>query len=170
MPGKIPGRIDTPIGNLITGIFIRRLRNLTIDTEKGRRFREEHRGHGVNLVRNHMGDLAAAGVRQVGRIAGVAAGRPVLEDGEVMDAGHGGVVHGIPAAVRVGWTSPRRSTSTGGPCTVRGMADAVPGLAFVGLPFQYSVASPTLMGMGVPCLPGCSASKLVPCARTPVSP
>jgi putative flavoprotein involved in K+ transport len=24
----------------------------------------------------------------------------------------------------------------------------VPGLAFVGLPFQYSVASPTLMGMG----------------------
>jgi putative flavoprotein involved in K+ transport len=30
----------------------------------------------------------------------------------------------------------------------RGLATNVPGLAFVGLPFQYSVASPTLMGMG----------------------
>jgi len=30
----------------------------------------------------------------------------------------------------------------------RGLVEAVPGLAFVGLPFLYSVASPTLMGMG----------------------
>ncbi|HWT34313.1 MAG TPA: hypothetical protein VN107_11145 [Microbacterium sp.] len=31
---------------------------------------------------------------------------------------------------------------------LRYLADAVPGLGFVGLPFQYSIASPTLMGMG----------------------
>ena len=36
----------------------------------------------------------------------------------------------------------------GWPAHERGLATAVPGLAFLGLPFQYSVASPTLMGMG----------------------
>ena len=38
-------------------------------------------------------------------------------------------------------------TERGGVAHERGIADEVPGLAFVGLPFQYSVASPTLMGM-----------------------
>jgi putative flavoprotein involved in K+ transport len=147
VPGEVPGRIDTPIGNLIMGIFIRRLRNLTIDTEKGRRFREEHRGHGVNLVRNHMSDLATAGVRHVGRIAGARDGRPVLEDGEMLDATT--VVWCTGSLPQYDWLDiPAAFDGAGWPRQIRGIADAVPGLAFVGLPFQYAVASPTLMGMG----------------------
>ncbi len=146
-PGQIPGRIDTPIGNLISGIFIRRLRNLTVDTEKGRRFREEHRGHGVNLVRNHLADLTAAGVRQVGRITGVRLGHPVLEDGASIEAET--VVWCTGSRPRYEWADiPAAFDAHGWPVHERGLATAVPGLAFMGLPFQYSVASPTLMGMG----------------------
>lgn len=147
VPGEVPGRIDTPIGNLISEIFIRRLRNTTIDTEKGRRFREEHRGHGVNLVRNHMADLRKAGIRHVGRVAGVVEGRPVLEDGEAIDAAT--VVWATGSLPRHDWIDiPAVFDADGWPEHERGMASSVPGLAFVGLPFQYSVASPTLMGMG----------------------
>jgi len=147
VPGEVPGRIDLPLGNLISGIFIRRLRNLTIDTEKGRRFRDEHRGHGVNLVRNHLRDLLKAGVRHVGRIAGARDGRPVLEDGEMLDVGT--VVWCTGSLPQYDWLDIPEAFGAGGwPHHVRGVAEAVPGLAFVGLPFQYSVASPTLMGMG----------------------
>ena len=147
VPGEVPGRIDTPIGNMISGIFIRRLRGLTIETEKGRRFREEHRGHGVNLVRNHMRDLARAGVRHVGRIAGVTQGRPVLTDGEALDVAT--VVWCTGSLPQYDWLDiPDAFDAHRWPHQVRGIAEAVPGLAFVGLPFQYSVASPTLMGMG----------------------
>jgi len=145
-PGQVPGRVDTPIGNLIAGIAIRRLRGLTLDTARGRQFVAEHRGHGVNLVRNHLADLDRAGVRRTGRLTGVTDGLPVV-DGEPMDAATIVWCTGsrpdlafldIPAAIGAdGW-----------PDHVRGLATHVPGLAFVGLPFQYSVASPTLMGMG----------------------
>lgn len=147
VPGEVPGRIDTPIGNLISEIFIRRLRNTTIDTEKGRRFQEEHRGHGVNLVRNHMTDLRKAGIRHVARVAGVVRGRPVLEDGHAVDAAT--VVWATGSLPRHDWVDiPAAFDTRGWPAHERGVVPAVPGLAFVGLPFQYSVASPTLMGMG----------------------
>ncbi|MFE6735862.1 flavin-containing monooxygenase [Microbacterium sp. NPDC057650] len=146
-PGQVPGRIDTPIGNLISSIFIRRLRNTTIDTEKGRRFMQEHQGHGVNLVRNHESDLERKGVRRVGRVAGASEGRPVLEDGSVLDPAT--VVWCTGSLPVLEWLEiPAAFGPNGRPAHARGMVTAVPGLAFVGLPFQYSAASPTLMGMG----------------------
>ncbi|MBD3941179.1 NAD(P)-binding domain-containing protein [Microbacterium sp. NEAU-LLC] len=146
-PGQVPGRVDTVIGNLIAGVAIRRLRGLTLDTERGRRFAAEHRGHGVNLVRNHLSDLDRAGIRRVGRVTGVAGGRPVLDGVEASDA------------TTVVWCTGSRPDlafidiadafdAEAWPDHERGLATRVPGLAFVGLPFQYSVASPTLMGMG----------------------
>ncbi|MDL9978097.1 flavin-containing monooxygenase [Microbacterium sp. ASV49] len=146
-PGEVPAPIDTPIGNLMASIFIRRLRNTTIDTERGRRFRDEHAGHGVNLVRNHMAQLEKAGVRHVGRVAGAVDGWPVLDDGEPVDAAT--VIWCTGSLPRLDWVDiPAAFDSHGWPSHERGMATAVPGLAFMGLPFQYSVASPTLMGMG----------------------
>lgn len=145
-PGQVPGRIDTPIGNLISDIFIRRLRNATSDTEKGRRAWEERRGHGVNLVRNHLSDLRRAGIRQVGRVAGVDAGRPVLEDGERLDPKT--IVWCTGSRPILDWIDIPGFADDQGVRHERGMSTVVPGLAFMGLPFQYSIASPTLMGMG----------------------
>lgn len=145
-PGQVPGRIDTPIGNLIAGIAIRRLRGLTIDTERGRRFMAENRGHGVNLVRNHLSDLDRAGVRRVARVTGASGGRPVV-DGEPMDAAT--IVWCTGSLPELAFLDiPAAFGADGWPQHERGIVTQVPGLAFVGLPFQYSVASPTLMGMG----------------------
>lgn len=145
-PGQIPGRIDTPIGNLISSIFIRRLRNLTLDTEKGRQAAEAQRGHGVNLVRNHMSDLRKAGIRQVGRVAGIEDGLPVLEDGERLDPAT--IVWCTGSRPVMDWIEIPDFADEQGVRHERGLSTTVPGLAFMGLPFQYSIASPTLMGMG----------------------
>ena len=85
-PGHVPIDIDTPIGNLMGGIFIRRLRSITIDTAEGRAMKREGLEHGVMLVRNSLADLERAGVVQVGRIERVEAGRPVTADGTAIDA------------------------------------------------------------------------------------
>lgn len=147
VPGQVPGRIDTPIGNLIAGVAIRRLRGLTMDTARGRRFRAEHAGHGVNLVRNHIGDLTRAGVRHVGRIESVREGAPALADGELIESST--IVWCTGSRPRLHWIDiPAAFGPDGMPAHERGVATAVPGLGFVGLPFLYSVASPTLMGMG----------------------
>lgn len=147
VPGQIPGRVDTPIGNLIAGMAIRRLCGTTMDTEKGRRFREEHAGHGVNLVRNHIGDLTRAGIRHVGRIESVRDSAPALEGGERIEAST--IVWCTGSRPQHDWIDiPAAFAPDGAPAHVRGVATEVPGLGFLGLPFQYSVASPTLMGMG----------------------
>jgi putative flavoprotein involved in K+ transport len=98
------------------------------------------------LIRNKLADLDGAGVRRVGRITGVAAGRPVTDDGEAL----------LPATV-VWCTGSRPDLSwldldgvldeDGEPRHTEGVADGVPGLAFVGLDFQYSAASGTIQGM-----------------------
>ncbi|WP_164520370.1 flavin-containing monooxygenase [Specibacter cremeus] len=146
-PGEVPFRVDTPLGNLLSGVFLRHLLRVTLDTKRGQRFLKEHRGHGVNRVRNHGRDLADAGVRQVGRVVGVSDGRPALEDGEIVDATT--VVWCTGSLPDLGWIDiPAAFGGNGLPAHVRGLAVGVPGLAFVGLPFQYSPLSAALIGMG----------------------
>ena len=145
-PGHVPIDIDRPLGNLMTAIFIRRLRNTTIDTEKGRAVRAQNAGHGVMLVRNSLKDLARAGVVQVGRIDSVEAGRPVTADGTAIDAAT--VVWCTGSRPELGWIDLDGVVDERGlPIEHRGVASGCPGLGFVGMPFQYSVASETLMGM-----------------------
>jgi putative flavoprotein involved in K+ transport len=148
-PGQVPGDIDTPIGNLVGRIFIRRLLRTTIETERGRAMRERARGHGVNLVRNTLRDLDRAGITRVGRITGVDRARlPEAEGRGPLDVAT--VVWATGSAPDLTWLAMDGVLDERGlPDEYRGMARSVPGLAFVGLPFQYSVASSTLMGMGV---------------------
>jgi putative flavoprotein involved in K+ transport len=145
-PGHVPVDIDTPIGNVLTGIFINRLRRVTIDTEKGRATKAAARGHGVMLVRNKVADLERAGVELVGRIEHVEAGRPVTADGAVIQAAT--VIWCTGSRPELSWIRIDGVTDDAGyPIEQRGMATGCPGLAFVGMPFQYSLMSATLMGM-----------------------
>lgn len=145
-PGHVPVNIDNPIGNLMTGIFIRRLRNTTIDDEKGRAMKAIALHHGVMLIRNKVAHLERAGVRLVGRIDRIEAGRPVTADGTAIDAAT--VVWCTGSRPDLGWIDIEGVTDAAGyPVEYRGMASGCPGLAFVGMPFQYSPLSPTLMGM-----------------------
>ena len=59
---------------------------LTVRTPLGRKMRHEVRTHGGPLIRVKRADLAAAGVERVHeRTVGVQDGKPVLEDGRVLD-------------------------------------------------------------------------------------
>lgn len=146
-PGHVPVDIDTPIGNLLSAIFIRRLRNVTIESPKGRAMKEHEAHHGVMLVRNSLRDLERAGIVQVGRIDHVDdAGRPVTVDGAVIDAAT--VVWCTGSRPDLGWIDIDGVVDDAGhPIEQRGLASGCPGLGFVGMPFQHSVASETLMGM-----------------------
>jgi len=145
-PGQIPPDIDTPIGNLMTGLFLRRLRATTCDTARGRAFLREHRGHGVNLVRNKTRDLVQAGITRVGRVSGMRDGMPLLESGEILEVTN--VVWCTGSLPQFSWIDiPGALSPDGFVVHRRGLIDAVPALAFVGLPFQYSVMSPTLVGI-----------------------
>ena len=145
-PGHVPVDIDTPISNLIGGLFVRYMRSITIDSAEGRAMRAKELAHGVMLVRNKPADLERAGVVRVGRIAGVEAGRPVTADGTVIDAAT--VVWCTGSRPDLGWIDIAGVVGDDGlPIEHRGLASGCPGLAFVGMPFQYSVASSTLVGM-----------------------
>lgn len=165
-PGHVPADIDRPIGNLVASVFIGRMRRTTADTERGRRRWAAARGHGVMLVRNTPRDLDRAGVVRIGRLEGVdAAGHTLAPDGSVIDAAT--VLWCTGSRPDFGWIRLDGAIDERGwPAHVRGLVEAQPGLAFVGLPFQYSMASPTLMGMGADS--AYVVERLLAAARNPV--
>ena len=60
-------------------------RILTMSTPIGRKARPAVVAKGGPLIRVKHADLAAAGVQRVSRTKGIENGRPVLEDGRVLD-------------------------------------------------------------------------------------
>ena len=150
-PGQVPVDIDTWFGNLMSGFVLRRLAATTWDTPKGRAFLEEHAGHGVRLVRNKLKDLDAAGIRRVGRVVAATGGAPQLEDGSILSATT--VVWCTGSLPKLDWIDipavfpPDRGRLAWPVLHERGVATAVPGLGFVGLPAQHSAASLSLIGI-----------------------
>ena len=143
-PGQVPIDIDTPRGQRITPIVMFVFRHvLTLRTPMGRKVRAKSLGHGVNLVRNKLADLDAAGISRIGRIEAVRDGRPVTAEGV------------RPDITNVIWCTgsdpdhaflPTAAFDTDGlPRHVRGVS-AIPGLYFLGLDFQFALASGTIQG------------------------
>jgi putative flavoprotein involved in K+ transport len=145
-PGHVPFDIDLPINNLIGGLFVRYMRSITIDSARGRAMRAKELAHGVMLVRNKPAALARAGIVRVTRIDRVETRRPMTADGVVIDANT--VVWCTGSRPDLRWIDIAGVVGDDGfPIERRGLAGGCPGLAFVGMPFQYSVASSTLVGM-----------------------
>ncbi|WP_457100924.1 flavin-containing monooxygenase [Microbacterium sp. P5_E9] len=144
-PGQVPVDVDNPIGNLMTGLFLRRLRRLTVDTEKGRAAKGAHQG--IMLVRNKLADLDRTGITRVARIESVVDGKPVTADGAAIDATT--VVWATGSLPDLRWIHIDGVLDPQGePLHRRGIAIDRAGLGFVGLDFQYSAASGGLFGMG----------------------
>jgi putative flavoprotein involved in K+ transport len=142
--GEVPFPVDSPVANLLAGMVIRRLRRLTIDTEKGRAAKAAQLGHGLMLIRNKERDLLRAGVVRVGRVEGVRDGKPIV-DGQAFEAAT--VVWCTGSRPDVDWIDIDGVVAPDGhPIEHRGIADAEPRLGFVGLDFQYAAASSTLTG------------------------
>jgi putative flavoprotein involved in K+ transport len=128
---------------VLRGLFHR---VLTLDTPMGRRVRPKVMTQGTPLIRVRPRDLAAAGVVRVPRTAGVQGGRPVLDDGRVLDVAN--VVWCTGYVPGFTWIDVPVFDRQGDPRHVRGEAEDAPGLSFVGLHFLYAMSSTMIHGVG----------------------
>jgi putative flavoprotein involved in K+ transport len=121
---------------------------LTVDTPLGRKMRPHIRHGGGPLLRYRRKDLAAAEVERVlARTVGVLDGRPVLDDGRVLDVRN--VVWCTGFRPDFSWLRiPFDLGDDGFPVQYKGVAASAPGLYFVGLPFLHSFASMLVAGAG----------------------
>jgi putative flavoprotein involved in K+ transport len=120
---------------------------LTVRTPMGRRMRPEVRKSGGPLIRIRLGDLDRAGIeRHDARTVGVRNGRPELADGSVLDVMN--VIWATGYRPDYGFIAAPIVGEDGWPIEERGVSPTVPGLYFVGVPFQYAFSSMLVAGAG----------------------
>jgi putative flavoprotein involved in K+ transport len=144
VPVNINGSAYLVVGRLLSflGSHV-----LTINTPLGRKAQPRFRAGGGPLVRVKAPQLRAAGVERVlARTVGVRDGRPVLDDGRVLDVANVVWCTGFEHSVK--WIDVAITTEDGWPQERRGVVPSAPGLYFIGLPFQYSLNSSLVVGVG----------------------
>jgi putative flavoprotein involved in K+ transport len=144
--GHIPFRIDTPIARYLLTRIVRFvfLHVLSLKSPIGRKARPKILSKGAPLVRVKPKDLVAAGVERVVRIGGVKNGRPVTEDGRVLEVNN--VIWCTGYRPGFSWIDLPILGERQEPIHERGVVSSEPGLYFVGLHFLYSLGSETLPG------------------------
>lgn len=135
---------------------------LTLDTRPGRKVAAGFHGHGAPLIRVSVKDVERAGVVRLPRLSGAVDGKPTFDVG-TSDGGTpapGAVPGGaVPGDVRTiiwatgyrpafGWIEGLPVDPLGWPATARGVVSEIPGLYFVGMPFQYALTSGLVGGVG----------------------
>ncbi|MGH8869257.1 MAG: flavin-containing monooxygenase [Actinomycetes bacterium] len=150
--GHIPFRIGSRLGRLFLVRLVLRVlfhRVLTMRTPMGRKMRPIVLSQGGPLIRVRPKDLDAAGVERVPRVAGVRDGRPVLEDGRVLEVAN--VVWCTGFRHDFSWVAMPTGdgdSHDGGLAHRRGVVEAQPGLYAVGMHFQYAMSSAMIHGVG----------------------
>jgi putative flavoprotein involved in K+ transport len=105
------------------------------------------RFHGGPSLRIKASELADRGVeRTTARFVGVRDGRPMLDDGQVVDAAN--VVWCTGFQQVFDWIKLPIFDGRGWPVEYRGVVEGAPGLYFCGLSFQYAFSSMILPGVG----------------------
>lgn len=146
--GHVPFRIEGVLGKLILVPLVLRVvfhRVMTVNTPIGRKLRPKLLKHAMPLLRVKPKDLVAAGVERVGRMVGVRDGRPLLEDGRVLDVAN--VIWCTGFDPGFSWIDlPVLGAEE--PLHERGVVANQPGLYFVGLHFLYAASSGQIQGIG----------------------
>jgi putative flavoprotein involved in K+ transport len=145
--GQFPVDIESRLGRWLDPlIWFGANHLLTVNTPIGRKARADFLFHGHPVERARPRLLAAAGVERVlGRVGGVEGGRPVLEDGTVLDVAN--VIWCTGFRRDYSWIEPSITNSDGWPVQDQGVVAGVAGLYIVGLPFQTRIASALLGGV-----------------------
>ena len=152
LSGRDTGQVPVDINGsayLVVGRLLSFLGShvLTINTPLGRKAQPKFRAGGGPLVRVKPAHLRAAGVERVlARTVGVRDGRPVLDDGRMLDVANVVWCTGFEHSVK--WIDVAITTEDGWPQERRGVVPSAPGLYFIGLPFQYSLNSSLVVGVG----------------------
>jgi putative flavoprotein involved in K+ transport len=145
--GHLPFDIDGTFARLVGArlvVFAAR-HVLTQRTPMGRKARAAAGAGGTPLVRVKPHQLIDAGVVRVPRVVAVRDGRPVLEDGQVLDAPN--VIWCTGFSQDLSWIDLPIFGEDGAPMHERGVVMTEPGLYFIGLPWQFSIASEVLPGV-----------------------
>jgi len=148
--GELPFRvIDTWRARIVWPVMVFVAGHLlTMRTPIGRKMAPFVRMGGGPLLRIRSGDLAQAGVeRHDARVVGVRDGRPLLDDGTVLDVANVVWCTGFRPDYR--WVQvPDFVGDDGWPKGTRGVVTSAPGLYFLGVPFTYAFTSMLVAGAG----------------------
>lgn len=147
-PGQIPFRIDNPLARL-TFPLVWFIWNhvFAMANRLGRMTRPYVRHRGGPHFRIKLADLVAANVERVTlRTIGAQAGKPVLEDGRVLDVTD--VIWCTGFRGDYSWIDGLSIGDDGYPVENLGTVSELPGLYFVGLKFQRTIGSMLIGGVG----------------------
>ncbi|HEX2610045.1 MAG TPA: NAD(P)/FAD-dependent oxidoreductase [Gemmatimonadales bacterium] len=147
--GEVPFRFDSAAAQLILLKILFRVvfhRILSTSSPVGRRVRPRMLVGAAPLIRVKRKDLSAIGVVRVPRTAGIRNGRPLLDDGELLDVTN--VVWCTGYEPGFSWIDLPVFDSNGQPLHRRGVSLAEPGLSFVGLHFLHAMSSAMIHGVG----------------------
>jgi putative flavoprotein involved in K+ transport len=145
---QFPGRPESWSARVLMPILVFAARHvITRRTAIGRKAMGEIRHHGGPMIRVKRQDLAARGVERIeSRVSGTEGGRPMLDDGRVLDVAN--VVWCTGFRQVFDWILVPVFDEDGWPDEYRGVVEAVPGLFFCGLSFQYAFSSMVFPGIG----------------------
>lgn len=144
---NVPLQIDKWFGRVVIARVVRYVQRnvLCLRTPIGRKQATKLRDATTPVIRVKPKWLERAGVQRVGRVAGVRNGLPQLDDGRVLDVTSiiwcTGFRHNFP------WIDLPDFDGSGMPVHRRGVSSEVPGLYFLGLPYQFALASASLWGV-----------------------
>ena len=148
-PGHVPWNIRSGVArHLILRPLFRFVfhRVLTMGTPIGRKARPGMITKGGPLIRVKPNEMTAAGIHRVGRTVAVRDGKPVLDNGEVLDVAN--VIWSTGYHAGHDWVELPIFDNDGEPHQTRGVVDSEPGLYFVGLHFLYAMSSSMIHGVG----------------------
>jgi putative flavoprotein involved in K+ transport len=146
-PGHIPFGAESWARRILLFVLFRVVfhRLLRVTNRIGRKAQKKKHG-ATPLIRQKPGDLAAAGLQRVGRTIGVKGGRPMLDDGRVLDVQN--VIWCAGYESGFSWIELPVFDADGRPKHDSGIARDVPGLYFVGLHFLHAFSSAMIHGVG----------------------
>ena len=152
LAGRDVGYVPFKIGGFAGRVILARLvlrgvfhRLLNLSTPVGRKVRLKILSHGGPLIRQRPAEIAAAGIERAPRVVGVRDGKPLLEDGRVLDVANVIWCTGFrPGFSWIELPDPEAIE----PPHHRGIVPSIPGLYFVGLHFLYALSSAMIHGVG----------------------
>jgi len=146
--GEISVNLASRAGRVVLPLMILVFKHvLSRRTPMGRKEMNHERFHGGPSLRVKRSDLDARGVvRTTARFAGTRHGRPVLDDGRVVEAAN--VIWCTGFQQVFDWIKLPIFDGRGWPVEYRGVVEGAPGLYFCGLSFQYAFSSMILPGVG----------------------
>jgi putative flavoprotein involved in K+ transport len=140
--GTLADRLITPI------IVFAATKVVNVANPIGRKFRKHffYTPHGIPRAGGTKKRLLNAGVEWVGRTTGTSDGYPQLEDGRVMQVAN--VIWCTGFRTDYSWIDLPIFDEYGYPVHKRGVVSSHPGLYFMGLPFQRTLSSTLILGVG----------------------